>query len=97
MLFIEFDTNIKNGLNILKYRNIDDNIWYYLYIDIQTLNLLLLNYGIISVYKIPTKKINCDNGTLSPDINLKYCGANIQLKCGVKNNKFYLADLEQNY
>ena len=44
MLFIEFDTNIKNGLNILKYRNIDDNIWYYLYIDIQTLNLLLLNY-----------------------------------------------------
>ena len=55
MLFIEFQTNINSGINILKYRNINDDIWYYLYIDIETLSLLVTNYGIISTYKIPTK------------------------------------------
>jgi len=29
MLFIEFQTNINYGINILKYRNINDDIWYY--------------------------------------------------------------------
>jgi hypothetical protein len=32
MLFVEFELNIKSGLNILKYRNVNDDIWYYLYI-----------------------------------------------------------------
>jgi len=90
MLFIEFQTNLNYGLNFLKYRNIDDDIWYYLYIDIETLNLLVTNY------KIPTKITNCDNPTTSKISKLKYCGDDIQLCCG-NNTIFYLPYIEQNY
>ena len=96
MLFIEFETNLNYCSNILKYRNVDDDKWYYLYIDIETLNLLVTNYGIISTYKTPTKYTNCDNETTSKIINLKYCDANIQLCCG-NNTAFYLPHIEQNY
>ena len=96
MLFIEFETKLNSGLNILKYRNINDDIWYYLYIDIETLNLLVTNYGIISTYKIPTKFTNSDNLSTSNNIKLKYCGTDIQLLCGNKTS-FYLPHIEQNY
>ncbi len=96
MLFIEFQINLNSGLNIVKYRNIDDEIWNYLYIDIETLNLLLTNYGIISTCKNPTQITNCDNPTTSKIIELKYCGADIQLHCG-NNTSFYLPHIEQNY
>jgi hypothetical protein len=96
MLFIEFQTNINSCNNILKYRNINDDIWYYLYIDIETLNLLVTNYGIISTYKIPTKITNCDNPTTSKIIKLKYCDSDIELYCN-NNNTFYLPYIEQNY
>jgi hypothetical protein len=96
MLFIEFETNLKSGLNILKYRNINDDTWYYLYIEIETLNLLVRNYGIISTYKIPTKITNCDNPSTSKIIKLKYSGADIELWCG-NNSSFYLPYIEQNY
>jgi hypothetical protein len=96
MLFVEFELNIKSGLNILKYRNVNDDIWYYLYIDIETLNLLITNYGIISTYKIPTKFTNCDNPSTSKIIKLKYCGADIKLQCG-NISPFYIPDIEQNY
>ena len=32
MLLIEFEENITDGKNILKYRNIEEDFWYYLYI-----------------------------------------------------------------
>lgn len=96
MLFIEFQTNLNSDLNILKYRDIENDSWYYLYIDIKTLNLLVTNYGIISTYKIPTKNTNCDNPTTSKIINLEYCGANIKLYCG-NNTDFYIPYIEQNY
>lgn len=96
MLFIEFQTNLNSGLNILKYRNIDDDTWYYLYIDIETLDLLIRNFGVISTYKIPTKFTNCDNPTTSKIIKLQYCGADIQMYCGA-NSTFYLPCIEQNY
>jgi hypothetical protein len=96
MLFIEFQINLKYGLNILKYRNINDDNWYYLYIDIETLNLLVTNYGIISTYKIPTELTNPDNQTTSNIINIKYCGADIQLLCR-NNAPFYIPYIEQNY
>jgi hypothetical protein len=96
MLFIEFQTNINHGMNIVKYRNINDDVWYYLHMDIETLNLLISNYGIISTYKIPTKFTNCDNPTTSKIINIKYCGADIQLCCGSKA-LFHLPLIEQNY
>lgn len=96
MLIIEFQINLNYGVNILKYRNIEDDIWYYLYIDIETLNLLVTNYGIISTYKIPTIFTNCDNQTTSKIIKLQYCGSDIQLCCG-NNTSFYLPYIEQNY
>lgn len=96
MLFIEFQTNLNSDLNILKYRSINDDNWYYLYIDIESLNLLVTNYGIISTYKIPTQIANCDNETTSKIIKLKYCGADIKLCCG-NNVPFYLPYIEQNY
>ena len=96
MIFIEFQINLTDKLNILKYKNINDDNWYYLYIDIETLNLLILNYGIISTQKIPTKYTNSDNLTTSKYIKLKYCNADINLYCG-NNFKFYLPLIEQNY
>jgi hypothetical protein len=96
MLIIEFPHDLRSDMNIVMYRNIDDDIWYYLYIDIETLNLLIMNYGIISTHKIPTKYTNCDNPTTSKIIKLTYCGADIQLRCG-NNTYFYIPDIEQNY
>jgi hypothetical protein len=96
MLFIEFQTELNYDENILKYKNVDDDNWYYLYIDIETLNLLVTNFGIISTYKIPTKITCCDNETTSKNIKIMYCGANVELYCG-NNSKFNLAKIEQNY
>jgi hypothetical protein len=96
MLFIEFQSNLHSGLNIVKYRNVDDDNWYYLYIDIETLSLLLANFGIISTYKIPTIPKNCDNPSTSRTIQLKYCGAEVKMVCG-NMTPFYISNIEQNY
>ena len=96
MLLIEFKENIKYGLNLLKYRNIEDENWYYLYIDIETLNLLLIKFGIISTKRVPTQNICLDNPSTSKYININYCGASINLYCG-NNTYIYLPILEQNY
>lgn len=96
MLLIEFEEHLIDGLNILKYRNVEDNNWYYIYIDIETLNLLVTNFGIISTKRFPTQNICLDNPSTSKHINIKYCGASIELYCG-NNTKIYLPILEQNY
>jgi hypothetical protein len=96
MIFIEFNKELEYGDNIIKYRDISNDEWYYMYIDIETLTLLLKNFGIISTVRIPTKPFTCDNGTTSENIKIKWCGANIELVCGAKA-KFYLPDIEQNY
>ena len=80
MLLIEFDYNFKYGLNIIKYRNVEDDKWYYLYIDIETLHTLVLHFGIISTYRMPTQQINVDNPFTSKKINMKFCGAGILWK-----------------
>ncbi len=55
MLLIEFQQDLNYGSNnILKYRNVDSDEWYYMYIDIETLNLLIENFGIVSTVRIPT-------------------------------------------
>ena len=82
MLLIEFQTNLHDGLHILKYRNIDDKDWRYLHIDMETLHLLVSNYGIVSTCRMPTGYTNCDNPTTSKQMNLTYCGAAIQFFCG---------------
>jgi hypothetical protein len=102
MLLIEFEENLKYGLNILKYRNITDDNWYYLYIDIETLNLLVSNFGIISTLRMPTQYICADNPSTSKTINIKYCNAPIEFYCGdnTYNNTYKLFNftiLEQNY
>ena len=96
MLLIEFEENITDGLNILKYRDIDDDQWYYLYIDILSLTLLLTNFEIISTKRTPTESICIDNYSTSKHVNINYCGASVNLYCG-NNTKFYLPILEQNY
>lgn len=96
MLLIEFEENLKYGLNIVKYRNVEDDNWYYLYTDIETLALLVTNFGIISTWRIPTEPILVDSPLTSKKINMKYCDAPIELYCG--NNAYcYLPILEQNY
>ena len=96
MLLIEFEENITDGKNILKYRNIEEDFWYYLYIDIETLNLLVTNFGIISTIRFPTENINLDTPLTRQNINIKYCGAPIELCCR-NNKKISLLILEQNY
>lgn len=99
MLFIEIPQDFNYNLNIIKYRNINEDSWYYLYIDIETLNLLLSNYGIISAIQYPTLSRCIDNPTTGQNVSLNYCGAKINISC--KNNynvnNFNLALLKQNY
>jgi hypothetical protein len=96
MLFIEFETELFFNENLIKYRNVDNEDWYYMFLDIETLNLLLNNFGIISTIRIPTRKTCADNPSTGKEIKIKYCGANIKLYC--KNNTpFYLPHIEQNY
>lgn len=83
MLLIEFQINIICGLNLLKYKNIDEDIWYYLYVDIETLNLLISNFGIFATRRIPTAEYTyTDNSYTSKKINVQYCGAQIEFYCG---------------
>jgi hypothetical protein len=96
MLLIEFEQNLTDKLNLLKYRNVDDDNWYYLYIDIETLNLLLINFGIISTKRLPTQNICIDNYSTSKHINITFCGASIKLYCG-NSTYINLSILEQNY
>ena len=97
MLFVEFQREFNYGYdNILKYRDVNEEDWYYMYIDIETLNILVKNFGIISTVKIPTRFTNADNESTGKEINLKYCGADIKLNCE-NNTKFYLPYIEQNY
>lgn len=96
MLLIEFDENLKYGFNILKYRNVENDNWYYLYIDIETLNLLVTNFGIISTWRMPTQYICVDSHLTSKKVIIKYCDAPIEMYCG-NNTYFYIPILEQNY
>ena len=90
MLLIEFPVNLTSGLNLIKYVECDSSEWYYLYIDIETLSLLISNYGCISTCQIPTQPINCDNMTTGKEIHANYCGAEIILECN-KNTPINLS------
>lgn len=101
MIFIEFQRDFNYGSrNIIKYRNIHDRDWYYLYIDIETLNLLLTNFGIISTCRNPTGYTNCDNPSTCRNIKMNYCNADIEINIKNDNTKllksgFYLPTIEQ--
>ena len=93
---IEFDSNLKDGLNLMKFRNVEDDSWYYLYIDIETLNLLVTNFGIISTLRMPTQVIYADTPLTCKTIRMNFCGAPIELSC-CNNDYIYLPIMEQNY
>lgn len=98
MLFVKFEANLHSGLNLVKYRHVHDDCWYYLYLDMETIHLLVTNLGIVSTYRIPTQFTNCDNPTTGKRIQVRYCGAAIQLCCGRNDDSsFYLPWIEQNY
>lgn len=100
MLFVEFPINLEHGSNILKYRDIEKDSWYYLYIDVETLNLLIENFGVISTHTIPTIRTNADNPTTSKYVHVKYCNADITMYCGINNSRLEfqaLSNIEQNY
>ncbi len=100
MLLVEFSKEISKGLNILKYRHINEIDWNYLKIDLETLNILLANYGIVSTTIYPKDNIeryNIDNITTGRDIYVKYCGAEIKLHCGFNDKNFNWALLEQSW
>ena len=98
MLLIEFDPNLKYGFtNIIKYRHVEEDSWYYLYIDVETLHLLLYNFGILSTWRIPTKAICLDTPITGKKIKCKYCNALIELLCGNNLHYFNMNIMEQNY
>lgn len=99
MLFIEFPLKLKFGeQNIVKYRNIDDDIWYYMYMDIETIHKLIQNFGVVSMRKMPAQFTNADSPTTGTTINVTYCGAKVQLDCSSGFQKLYahaLQNIEQ--
>ena len=99
MILVEIPENFSQGENIIKYKDVDDLDWYYLHIDIETLNLLINNFGILSTRRIPTKKIILDNATTGRECMLNYCGAKISLQCknNVFANQFICKCLEENH
>jgi len=105
MLIIEFERIITDTEVIyLRYRNTQDTHiqWNYMNIDFNTLNLLLSNYGVISVIRIPNKPILLDNETFGTDIKLNVCNADAILDFRlnklyktnwlIQNPKFYKLD-----
>lgn len=42
MLLVEFPVNLHSGDNLVKYRSTDNGDWYYIYMDLETLNLFIL-------------------------------------------------------
>lgn len=81
MILIEFEENLNYGVNIIKYKTVNDDSWYYMYLDIETLNLLIKNFGIIGLLRIPCEPICADQPTTGKEINLSYCGARIKMFC----------------
>jgi len=72
MLYIEFPKTLTYGpYNQVRYKNMEDNEWHSIYLDLETLQLLISHYGIPS----------CPDTS----IQVKYCGADVQLSC--KNNQ----------
>lgn len=96
MLLIEFEDCLNNDLNLVKYRNVNDDNWYYIYMNVETLNLLIMNFGIISTKRYSMENICIDNPTTSKNIKIKYCNASIEFECGNKT-PFNRAILEQKY
>jgi hypothetical protein len=88
MLIVEFCKQLTSGKNEIRYRNTNEIEWQYMYVDVETLHLLLLNFGVNATTYYPTETLNkpyicVDNpSTTSDPVNVSYCGASIEFKCG---------------
>ena len=82
MILIEFPQQLQPGkTTILKYKMVEENDWYYLYIDIETLHILVSNFGIISTVLFPPFSYCIDHPSTGADIKVSYGGAEVQLCC----------------
>lgn len=99
MLLVDFPIELQYGDNIVRYREVESSDWYYLHMDIETLNLLIQNYGLISTVRTPTGFTNCDNPTTGAEICVKYAGVDIVMVCKGPYNEGYkaLRYIEQDY
>jgi hypothetical protein len=80
MLIIDFPTNLMEQNNLIKYKNIKEDDWYYMYIDMDILCLLLFNFGMVSTVTLPgIKPACCDNPSTGKKCCVKYCGADITI------------------
>ena len=87
MIVLEFDIDWNCGFNRVAYKHEMDPQWNYMYVNMETLALLLHHYGVVSTKHLPGKKyVNLDNGTTGRQIQMKFCGADIMIECKGKYN-----------
>lgn len=84
MLLIEFEENIEENDFIVRYKSEKEINWSYIRMDIETLNLLTSNFGIMSTKFVP--KVSTSSLTVtspsSKQFDVTYCGVPITLNCG---------------
>jgi hypothetical protein len=73
MLIIEFSSIVKEENNNVLYRDINDNIWNSIKVNLITLNLLLQNFGYNAMY------IGQAIDTYLDNIHVKYYDSDIKL------------------
>ena len=82
MVIIEIQKKLYYGNNnLVKYKNENDCEWNYLYTDIETINLLISNFGINQIKTDPV--CFSDNDKY---ISAIYCDVDIHMKCNGKLN-----------
>lgn len=86
MLFIEFPMHLQPTNNLIKYKEVTGTDgWQYMYLDLETLNLLLFHFGTRATTRPhPTQQCSCDNESTGFMVTAKYCGTPIKMICGGK-------------
>lgn len=89
MILIEFNPNFKSKQNVIKYKAIDEIKYHFLYVDLETINLLLINYGIVSNLNSYTKttflKFSGREDEDIRNIKINHFGAEVNIKL-IKND-----------
>ena len=88
MILIEFPQKLEGNIHVMKYKTVEENDWYYMYIDIETLHLLVSNFGIISTILFPPFSCCIDHPSTGSDIKVSYNGAEVHLFCCTNTNKY---------
>ena len=88
MILIEFNPNFKSKQNLIKYKAINEIKYHFLYVDLETINLLLINYGIVSNFNSHNNTIFKFSGREHEDtrnVKIKHFGAEVNIKL-IKND-----------